>query len=234
MKKIIYITDPAVLATPIVECHEPLIDIRDYDELQYGEPPENELTKECYTLLRESVFKKICRAQKDLPNGWRFRLYEGFRSLKVQRLLFEQMFETTKARNPGKSYEEIFKENTRLVSPVTNLDGSKNTPAHNTGGAVDIEIIDAQGQLVDMGMAAKDWCVVDPDLCLTDSTLADEEAQRNRRILLEVMQAQGFVNYPTEWWHFSYGDRYWAYHQPVKMAIFGSADAYIPSRSEVA
>jgi hypothetical protein len=32
------------------------------------------------------------------------------------------------------------------------------------------------------------------------------------------MQAHGFVNYPTEWWHFSYGDRYWAYHQAVDVS----------------
>jgi len=36
------------------------------------------------------------------------------------------------------------------------------------------------------------------------------------------MQSQGFINYPTEWWHFSYGDRYWAYHQQASYAIYGS------------
>ena len=38
------------------------------------------------------------------------------------------------------------------------------------------------------------------------------------------MQKHNFVNYPSEWWHFSYGNRYWAYHQPEKQAIYGSAD----------
>lgn len=75
-----------------------------------------------------------------------------------------------------------------------------------------------------MGMAVKDWFCVEPDLCLTDCKLIAVEAKDNRKILLEIMQDQNFVNYPTEWWHFSYGDRYWAYHQPTKNAIYGSAD----------
>ena len=224
MEQIVYITDPKVLAIPIIECNDPLLDIKDFSELCYGEPPECELTKSCYTHLRKSVIEKLCQAQMDLPKTWRFRLYEGFRSLKVQQILFDQEFERVKTRNPKDSYENHFTETTRLVSPVTNIDGSANIPAHNTGGAVDIEIMNADGQLVEMGMTAKDWCCVDPDLCLTHSSLINENARKNRLLLLEVMQAHEFINYPTEWWHFSYGDRYWAYHQPIKQAIFGSAD----------
>ena len=79
-----------------------------------------------------------------------------------------------------------------------------------------------------MGMAAKDWMKVDPDLCLTHCTKVSKPAQENRELLFNVMEAQGFVNYPTEWWHFSYGDRYWAYHQQQDYAIYGSADFLIP------
>jgi hypothetical protein len=32
----------------------------------------------------------------------------------------------------------------------------------------------------------------------------------NRRRLADALTAVGFVNYPEEWWHFSYGDRLWA------------------------
>jgi D-alanyl-D-alanine dipeptidase len=35
------------------------------------------------------------------------------------------------------------------------------------------------------------------------------------------MQSHDFVNYPMEWWHFSYGDRYWAYHKKALQAIYG-------------
>ncbi len=31
----------------------------------------------------------------------------------------------------------------------------------------------------------------------------------------------GWSNYPTEWWHWSYGDRYWALTLGRSHAIFG-------------
>lgn len=37
-----------------------------------------------------------------------------------------------------------------------------------------------------------------------------KEARRNRDILAHALQSVGFINYWTEWWHWSYGDRYWA------------------------
>jgi zinc D-Ala-D-Ala dipeptidase len=29
------------------------------------------------------------------------------------------------------------------------------------------------------------------------------------------------VNYPTEWWHWSYGDRYWAVMTDAPAALYG-------------
>ena len=31
----------------------------------------------------------------------------------------------------------------------------------------------------------------------------------------------GLVNYPTEWWHWSYGDRYWALISGADAALYG-------------
>lgn len=227
MNKIIYIADPEILAIDIVECHEALIDIRNYKDILYGPPPECELTASCYTKMRQSVFEKLCKAQQDLPRGFRFRLYEGFRSIEVQGMLFEQEYQRVRERFKEMSAQECFHETTRLVSPVTNFDGTKNIPPHNTGAAIDIEIINDANELLDMGMAAKDWLEVNPDLCMTDCASLAAHAKENRKLLLDIMQAHGFVNYPTEWWHFSYGDRYWAYHKKAESAIYDSADLLI-------
>lgn len=224
VKKLRYITDPEILAIPIVECHEPLIDIKTQNQLQYGPPPESELTASDYTKLRKTVFEKLCQVQASLPHQWRIRLYEGFRSISVQQTLFEEEQQRVRERYPHLSEKQVFQEATRMASPTINADGSQNTPAHNTGGAVDIEIITPDGELVDMGMAVKDWCHIDPALSLTDCTSISATAKHHRKILLDLMHAQGFVNYPTEWWHFSYGDRYWAYYQNAPHAIYGSAD----------
>lgn len=219
--KTIYIADPEILQVPIVESHETLIDLKDQTILKYGPPPENEWTAPDYTKLRKTVYDKLCKAQADLSTGWAFRVYEGFRSINVQQRLFDEEYSRVKIRNPSMNHADCFRETTRLISPVKNLDGSMNIPPHNTGAAVDVEIINTNGELIDMGMAIKDWVMVDPDLCLTKCATLGAIAQQNRHSLLQVMEAHGFVNYPMEWWHFSYGDRYWAYHKQKDHAIYG-------------
>ena len=70
-------------------------------------------------------------------------------------------------------------------------------------------------------MAIKDWMSVDPDLCETYSTKVSDEAMSNRVLLLEIMSGFDFVNYPREWWHFSFGDRLWAYLSKKPCALYG-------------
>jgi D-alanyl-D-alanine dipeptidase len=221
---IIQIADPEVLAIPIKECHEPLVDLRSQEILAFGPPPECEATKECYTKLRKTVYEKLCAAQAKLPSGWKFRIYEGYRSLAVQQLLFDWVSEKIDRDHPELSPSERFKKITELVSPLKDLKGNKNIPVHNTGAAVDLEIIDAHGNLIDMGMAVKDWITVEPSRCYFHAEQISSVAVMNRNMLKQVMNEQGFVGYPFEWWHFSYGDRYWALMTGKKVAIYGSAD----------
>ena len=47
-------------------------------------------------------------------------------------------------------------------------------------------------------MAIKDWQKVNPDLYQTDYNLLDHD----------IMASHNFVNFLTEWWHFSCEDRY--------------------------
>ncbi|PZS06630.1 MAG: hypothetical protein DLM55_12605 [Acidimicrobiales bacterium] len=35
------------------------------------------------------------------------------------------------------------------------------------------------------------------------------------------MTTAKFINYPTEWWHWSFGDRYWALLTGASVAIYG-------------
>ena len=50
--------------------------------------------------------------------------------------------------------------------------------------------------------------------------LADP-ARSNRALLARVLRLVGLVNYPTEWWHWSFGDRYWAWAMGERSALFG-------------
>ncbi|MFH8487133.1 mycothiol transferase [Streptomyces longisporoflavus] len=50
------------------------------------------------------------------------------------------------------------------------------------------------------------------------------EARRNRTILGAALEEAGLVNYPTEWWHWSYGDRYWALATGASHALYAAAE----------
>jgi D-alanyl-D-alanine dipeptidase len=222
--KILSIVDPKVLAIPIKENHEPLIDLKDQNIIVFGPSPEIPDNTD-YTKLRVSVYKKLVEAQKLLPDNLKFRLYEGYRSLQLQEKLFNNRYQELEIKYPSWNKERIFTETVKLVSPVINFDGSKNIPAHSTGGAFDIYLIDEKGELMDMGIETKDWAKdTDGSISQTDSKNISEQAQKYRKIMSEVLTKVGFVNYPTEYWHWSYGDRYWAYNKKEPFALYDSAN----------
>lgn len=218
---IVLIADKAVQAIPIFDNQEPLQDIRQQSALCLGPSPEIP-NNDNYYYLRKNVLEKLVFATKNLPQGLRLCVYEGYRSIALQTQLFDAHYRTIKAEHPDWSLDRLFNETTKLVSPVVNRDGSLNIPPHATGAAVDVYLLDEHGQALDMGIHPKDWQQdKDGKLSQTDSTYISAEATKHRAILSEVMQAAGFVNYPTEYWHWSYGDKYWAYLSRKKTAIYG-------------
>ena len=216
------ITDPKVLVIPIHENHETWVDLRTKNTIVLGPSPEV-LNNQDYTYLRKTVHAKLEKAQTLLPKGLRFCLYEGYRSLKLQKILFDKQHRNVKQRHPDWNAQDVFLETTKLVSPVINRDKTENIPPHSTGAAFDVYLIDEHGEVVDMGIHPKDW-MQDNDgvLSLTASVHISPAAIKNRHIMSQALSAVGFVNYPTEYWHWSYGDRYWAFVQGNHQAIYGN------------
>ena len=93
---------------------------------------------------------------------------------------------------------------------------------HPTGGAVDVSLVDTSGKELDLG------CMYDEDEessngnCFSYSDRVSEEAKLNRNILFNCMEKAGFVNYPYEWWHWSFGDKYWAAVKKAPHALYGA------------
>ena len=72
---------------------------------------------------------------------------------------------------------------------------------HTRGTTVDLTIIDLKtGQPLFMGTG---FDVFTPQAA-SDNTEITQEAQRNRALLKTVMEKHGFVQLPSEWWHFDY------------------------------
>ena len=79
---------------------------------------------------------------------------------------------------------------------------------HATGGAVDVTIVDKDGNECNMGSRFDEFT----NRAHTDyyETRLNMRILWNRRFLYEAMTKAGFVNLPSEWWHYSYGDVLWA------------------------
>jgi D-alanyl-D-alanine dipeptidase len=219
--EIILIADPRILEIPIQDNQEPMVNLINQSEIVCGPSPEIPNNTD-YTKMRKTVYEKLIQAQKLLPTGLSFCLYEAYRSLSLQKMLFDTRYAKVKALHPDWQHPQIFAETIKLVSPMINLDGSNNIPPHSTGGAIDVYLLDDQGEYVEMGIHPKDWMSdQDGSLSLSASQVISAEAKKNRKIMHDVLLAVGFVNYGTEYWHWSYGDRYWAYYQNKPHAIYG-------------
>lgn len=137
-------------------------------------------------------------------------------------MLFDGQLRRKQEENPSRATAWCYAEAAKLASPLRTFEGVRITPPHSTGGAVDIEIIDAAGRPLDFGMELRDWNIVPSELCETGFDDLPDMVVANRKLLLETMAAEGFVNYPREWWHFSYGDQYWAFTTANAVALYGS------------
>jgi D-alanyl-D-alanine dipeptidase len=90
--------------------------------------------------------------------------------------------------------------------------------AHVTGAAVDLTLCSVDGGELWMGAELHD---TDGPACHMAWPHLDREAVANRERLSRALRGAGLVNYPIEWWHWSYGDRYWAYATQAPSARYG-------------
>jgi D-alanyl-D-alanine dipeptidase len=78
--------------------------------------------------------------------------------------------------------------------------------AHQTGGAVDLTLCDRNGIELDL----------------------DSAALGLRPELARVLTAVGFVGDAAQWWHWSYGDRYWAYRTGRTQTVYAPTTRPLP------
>ena len=198
---------------PIEECNEPLVNLRDYPLLATTNHPRADSPAATRLHCREGVAERLLRADAALPEGVRLLIVECHRPLDLQEVYWEENLNALQERHPDRPEEELTEENAKFVAPPQIV------PPHSTGGAVDLVLVDADGQELDMGSPLNET----GPLMRTLAGGLPEAAKHNRKMLLAAMEGAGFVNYGHEWWHFSYGDRYWAYAKGAPFAIYGPA-----------
>jgi zinc D-Ala-D-Ala dipeptidase len=67
----------------------------------------------------------------------------------------------------------------------------------------------------------KEWGFNQPGEGSRTAAPVNQDARHHRDILAAAMNPSGFINYPAEWWHWSYGDRYWAFQAGHDTACYG-------------
>lgn len=210
------ISDKKLITIPIKDNGEKLIYIKDCCPkvvVRLGAYIKNEGKKFCLNacFVREGVGRRINIAQNLLPKGYKIMLRCGYRPLSLQKKRYLWMYNNLKKKNPTWDEEELSDETSKCVAPPDIV------PPHSTGGAIDISIIDDNGRQLDMGAQLGRF----NNKTYTDSSKISSLAKNNRKLLIKVMTKAGFVNYPTEWWHWSFGDRYWAAVNKEKFSIYG-------------
>ncbi|MCZ0986252.1 M15 family metallopeptidase [Streptomyces diastatochromogenes] len=211
MNEIVLMSDPKIAAVPVVDCGEPLVDVRLRD-LAVGD--RNTDDSGAFAHLREGVLTRLLKAQELLPDGIRLLFVEGYRPPALQRHYFEGYADELRGDNPGWSPAQVREAASRYVSPPE-------IAPHSAGAAVDLTLVSADGRELDMGTRMNASPEESAGACYTDAGNVGAEARANRRLLGDALTAAGLVNYPTEWWHWSFGDRYWALATGADSAIYG-------------
>lgn len=73
---------------------------------------------------------------------------------------------------------------------------------HTRGVAIDLTLVDADGQALDMGTPVDTMHPASHHFCVDHPA----QIQVNRMRLLTVMLEAGFVHHPREWWHYQLPD----------------------------
>ncbi|MDO9458188.1 M15 family metallopeptidase, partial [Nocardioides sp.] len=149
-----------------------------------------------------------------LPDGLVLALNEGWRPPDLQRHYFGRYAERVATERPDASAAEVRRLASRFVSPPE-------VAPHTAGAAVDVLLLSADGDVLDVGCPVDASPEVSGGRCYTDHPDVTGEALALRRELVRAMAGAGLVNYPTEWWHWSWGDRYWAHATGAPYAVLG-------------
>ncbi|USG64545.1 M15 family metallopeptidase [Brevibacillus ruminantium] len=159
--------------------------------------------------LRKSAALRLAEAAKGLPDGYRFVIFDGWRSYQVQASLYDGFKQ--KLLKQGWQEGELLQNELSKFVAVPSDDVTRPSP-HLSGGAVDLTIEGPEGWL-DMGTDFDDFserAATRYYESIQPGSQRDEAIRANRRLLFHLMSDAGFVNYPKEWWHFEYGTLSWA------------------------
>ncbi|MEW1656004.1 M15 family metallopeptidase [Streptomyces sp. NPDC093707] len=207
----ISLSDPQVARVPVRDCGEPLAEVAALAPVTLD--PRERDTAGAYGRARAGVCARLRTAAAALPEGFGLLVIEGHRSGAEQARRFARYEDRVRAAGHTDPVE-VRRRAAAFVSPVE-------VAPHCAGAALDLTLVDARGVELDMGCPVNGHRTGAERLCPLHAPDLSDTAQRNRTLLARALTDAGFVNYPSEWWHWSYGDRYWALLTGAAAAVYG-------------
>lgn len=201
----ILLSNPRVAAVPIRDEGEPLVAL---DE-RFGDARAH---------VRQSLALRLAHADAALPPGVGLLVVEGHRPASAQQSIIEEYSDVVRRLHPDAGEREVARLTSRFVAPMS-------VAPHVAGAAVDLTLMDHHGVELDMGTSIDATPEESGGLCYFAAEGIAPDARAHRRLLAEVLSGAGLVNYPTEWWHWSYGDRYWALTTGAPTTLYGPVKA---------
>lgn len=190
---------------PVGHSEEPLVCLELGKHLQYSNHYAA-LALEGTTVrpyLRASVKRALDTVVASLPPRFGLVVFDAWRSP----VTVQSLYDFAVRRDPE-----------AVVGYVADPSNSTTVPPHTTGGAVDLSLtLDGVPLFLGSGFDQFDkfaWTAY--------YETKDSVWRPLRRLLYWRMIDAGFVNYPLEWWHFSYGDQEWAMKTGQPRALFGA------------
>ncbi len=176
------------------EQRETLVDVRTYcKDIVWAE--------HVCPYLRLNVANMLNAAQNALPSGYKLRAGTALRTLNMQKNGWDGYFKRMREEHPEWPLSALRRATNKFFAPYD----QPAPPGHCTGGAVDVGIQDAEGNVLNLIAPTEGW-----QAAYTWSDLISEESRRNRMMMVEAMLGAGFSNCRDEYWHYSWGDSAWA------------------------
>lgn len=165
--------------------------------------------------VRESIankLKKISEKLKNKKSNYLLKIVYGYRHIDVQKDYFKKRRDFLKIQNPTFSKEKLDElTHSEVAHP--------SVAGHPTGGAIDITIFDLnQNRDLDMGTSIADFS--NEEKIKTFYKKLTKKQKENRLLLHDLMKSENFAPFYGEWWHFSYGDKEWAWFYNKNNALY--------------
>lgn len=158
-------------------------------------------------LIRAGLAERLVAASRELPRDFDIVVIDAHRTREFQAELLAYYQATNELSLTDAGF-------------VSDPYSEANVPPHATGGAVDLTL-GWRGAVLGLGTDFDDFSKTAAPAAFEDG--APGLARDLRRLLASVLRQQGMVPIATEWWHWSYGDQYWARTTGEATAVYGEA-----------